>query len=161
MGTDIGSIARSSRWRRIGAWAILLSSVLAVVAVVGSSLNPEHYYFRSAEARRAFVPDPRDVAIAVLLSAGEGAALCVILRFGPGTRLWRRMLLALVVFVPWLLVVWEQVGTHVPVFFMINALWVASIVILLTGGLVVSSAIHIRRRISFRWRHARSSSGAW
>jgi hypothetical protein len=143
----IGSTVRSNRWRRIGPWAILVSSVLAVTAVVGSSLNPEHYYFRSAEARRAFVPDPWDVATAFLLSAGEGAVLCLIICIGPGRRLWRRLLLALVVFVPWLFVLWEQVGTHVPVFLMINALWVALIVTFLTGALLVLSAIHIRRRI--------------
>ena len=144
----IDSTATNNRWRRIGPWAIVVSSVLAVAAVVGSSLNPEHYYFRSAEARGAFVPDPRDVATAFLLSAGEGVVLCVFVCIGQGTRSWHRLLLALVVFIPWLFVMWEQIGTHVPVFLMINALWVALIVIFLTGGLLVLSAIHIRRRIS-------------
>ena len=158
MGTHIGSTAGSNRWGRIGRWAILVSSVLAVAAVVGSSLNPEHYYFRSAEARRGFVVDPWDVASAFLVSAGEGAVLCLIVCIGREGRLWRRLLLALVVFVPWLFVVWEQVGTHVPVFLMINALWVALIVIVLTAGLLVLSANHIRRRISPRWSNAGSSS---
>jgi hypothetical protein len=147
VGTHIGSTVRSNRWRRIGPWAILVSSLVAVAAVVGSSLSPEHYYFRSAEARRAFVLDPRDVATAFLLSAGEGAVLCLIVCIGPGRRLWRRLFLALVVFVPWLFVMWDQVGTHVPMFLMINALWVTLIVIFLTGGLLVLSAIHLRHRI--------------
>lgn len=122
VGTNADLIARSNRWRRIGLWVLLVLSVLAVAAIVGSSLSPEHYYFRSAEARRAFAPDPWDVGTAFLLSAGEGAVLCLIVCIEPGRRLWRRLLLALVVFVPWLFVVWEQVGTHVPGFLMINSL---------------------------------------
>jgi hypothetical protein len=147
VGTNVDLVAASNRWRRIGHWALLVLSVLAVAAVVGSSLNPEHYYFRSAEARRAFAPDPWDVATAFLLSAGEGAVLYLIVCIGPGRRLWRRVLLALIVFVPWLFVVAEQAGTHVPVFLTINALWVALIVMFLTGGLLILSAIHIRRRM--------------
>ena len=145
---QIDSTATSNRWRRIARWAIVVPSVLAVAAIVGSSLNSEHYYFRSAEARRAFVPDPRDVATAFLLSAGEGVVLFMFVCIGQGTKSWRRLLLALVVFVPWLFAMWQAIGTHVPVFLMINALWVVVIVIFLTGALLVLSAIHIRRRIS-------------
>jgi hypothetical protein len=145
VGTNVDLIARTNRWRWIGPWALLVLSVLAVTAVVGSSLNPEHYYFRSAEARRAFAPDPWDVGTAFLLSAGEGAVLCLIVCIGPGQRLWRRLLLALVVFVPWLFVVGAQVGPHVSGFLMFNALWVAVIVMFLTGGLLILSAIYSRR----------------
>jgi hypothetical protein len=144
---DAHNAVKSVATRGIGTWALLVVSVLAVATVVGSSLNPEHYYFRSADARLAFVLDPRDVATAFLLSAGEGAVLCLIVCIGPERRLWRRLLLGLVVFVPWLFLVAEQAGTHVPVFLMINALWVALIVMFLTGGLLILSAIHIRRRM--------------
>lgn len=136
----------SKRWRRIGFWALLIASVLAVAAVVGSSMHSEHY-FRSEEARRAFVPDPKDVATAFLVSAGEGVVLCLILCAGTGKRLWPRFLIALVVFVPWLFAAWQPVGPHVPGYVMINALWVALIVMFLTAGLVTLLAIHIWRRI--------------
>ena len=161
MGTYFGPTVRSNRWRQIGSLGHSGFMGVAVAAVVGSSLNPEHYHFHSAEARRAFMPDPRDVATAFLLSAGESAALWLILCVGPGRRLGRRFRLALVVFVPWLVVVWEQVGTHVPGFLMINALWVASIVIFFTGGLLVVSTIRIRQRTRPQEGDTRSSASAW
>ena len=129
---------------RIGR-AILVSSALAVAAVVASSLNPEHYFFGSSDARRGFVPEPRDVASAFFLSAGEAAVLYVIVCVGQGARSWRRLLIGLVVFVPWVFVAREQIGTHVPGFLMINALWVALIVIFLTGALLALWATHILR----------------
>ena len=121
--------------------------MLAVAVVVSSSLNSEHYFFRSDEARRAFVPDPWDVATAFALSTGEGLVLCLIVCTGLRTRLWRRLLFALVVFVPWLFVVWGQIGTHVPGFVMVNALWVALIVMFLTGAILILLASQIAGRM--------------
>lgn len=130
---DMGIDAMRSKVSR---WILPAVSLLAVAAVVGSSLSSNHYHFYSERDRMAFEPDPWHVAIAAALSASEGLVLWWVLRLP--TVWWGRFLIGLVVFVPWFFVVTQPIGPHVPGWVMMNALWVALIVIVLVVGLIAS-----------------------
>ena len=69
----------------------------------------------------------RRVRIAAL---NELRVLWLILNLRNGTVSWRRFVFGLALFVPWLLLVVQPIGPHVAGFLIINALYVALIVVL-------------------------------
>jgi len=151
--------------RPAGLWRILVVmsfGALSLVAVGGAvylSAVPTGYFFYRPEDAASFTPDLRTMALAFLLPSVEAGLALVVVRPWSFRASWGRLLAALGVFVPWLGFCGATVGPHIPMFIMLNVVWVALIVFLLTCALVVTVAVVLvrhRRQVSLQGPNSES-----
>lgn len=121
-------------FRRFGIAAL---SLVVAGLVIRSSFDPSQYFRYGDGIDRPFVYPAGSVALVVAVTLLEGVLLSGILRpWRPGWS-WRRPLIALFLFLPWLGVNGLFV-MHGPGYLMIHHLWLFALVVSLVVVLLVS-----------------------
>ena len=130
--------------RRLGIGVVCL---VVVGFIIRSSLDPDQYFRYENDATTPFEYPTGAVAVVVAITLVEGVILSALLRPWRPAWSWRRPLLALLLFGPWLFACMSVV-MHAPGFLMLHHIWVLSVVVTLVLALLGSvawAALHAHR----------------
>ncbi|QIL21087.1 hypothetical protein [Thermomonas sp. HDW16] len=122
--------------------AIALLTLAALAVATAISLNTDYYYFRNDGDIVNWHHPTGNFLIFCCFFVGEALFLAWAIELAPSRRLWKRSLLATLLFIPWTLFS-SMFVVHAPGYMHFHILWVWTILVTLVLATTISAVTSI------------------
>ena len=123
--------------------ALLTLAALATATVI--SLNTDYYYFRNDSDIANWHHPTASFLLFCCFFVGEAIFLAWALKLEAGRRLWKRTLLATLLFIPWAMFS-SLFVVHAPGYMHFHIVWVWAILATLGLATAISAIVHVTAR---------------